>query len=220
MLIGHFSDNHGVLSILREALIIPDMWISTGDFFPNAWPLRPDFQIQFQNQWFDEKKNEIIQLLKGKPIICVGGNHDWADLGWRLKLEGYPAETLDFGKVVELNGIKFGGFKGVPPINGMWCDELEQSVLKEKYMKILDENPQVLVTHAPPGNILAHVGGINGLDAHLCYRTDLNIRLHCYGHIHEYGGQHIEYNNKLFVNSATTLQFIEYNDTEVKILEC
>ena len=35
MLIGHFSDLHGNLTALFNSPIQPDVWVDTGDFFPD-----------------------------------------------------------------------------------------------------------------------------------------------------------------------------------------
>lgn len=209
MKIGHFSDLHGELTDFLAGTGVPDIWICTGDFFPNI--TRGDRVIEHisQKRWLDTKINRLINRLGGAPIVEIGGNHDYISLGDALRKKGYPAYTVT-PKGVTVKGLKFSGFREIPYIIGEWNGETHDfSSLIEETM---NSNPDVLVTHAPPSGILdgypngAHYG-ISQLTNALTYAYH-NIRAHFFGHMHEYAGQQEEI-GILFCNSAQRLTFVE-----------
>lgn len=204
MIVGHFSDLHGKYTLLTENAIKPDLWISTGDFFPNRTRGTRPVEIPYQDMYFRRKADELVTALMGVPVVVVDGNHDFVRLAPLLREFGVDAHDVADGSV-ELFGLTFSGFPHIPYIEGEWNYEAHE--VKEEIDRVWGENPDVLITHAPASGILASAYGWPALTNALFYRTH-KIRHHFFGHVHEYGGQTQQEGGITFVNSATTLQSI------------
>ncbi len=203
--IAHFSDIHGHLSILKDK--IPDdvdLIISTGDIFPNLTRGIVDVEERFQLRWFDDNYPEIKSLLKGKPIICVQGNHDFVCLASLLRKEGHLAKKVISGMPVDMFGIRFAGFPGIPYIQGEWWGEFDQDYFLKFVKEAIDLAPDVLLTHAPPDGILhsPRYSGIRALTNAINY-GEFEPEYHLYGHSHEgFGQATIEGTKTKFINGA------------------
>lgn len=210
----HFSDLHSRLHLLNEHLqSLKDMkfdcWINTGDFFPNL----PhgglvENERRYQEGWFLQVKEYLFELLDGKPVITVDGNHDFISLADMLVKHGYPGEVykIEQGKTLEFMGLKFKGFQHIPWCGGCWNHEVDVSSMEKIVRQTFDgaEDVDVLLTHTPPQDILACQWGVPALRDKLLFTTH-GFRYHMFGHVHESPGQH-EQNYIKFFNSAGIVQ--------------
>lgn len=206
MRIGHFSDLHGKLAPLRDAEETPDVWVCSGDFFPNKTRGIRSIEQEFQKNWFAAQ--DLPALLKGKPLLFVGGNHDYVSLADLLAEVGYPAQNITREGIV-VGGMRFAGFREIPYIAGEWNGETHRNDLSAIAVDLFNNPPDILVTHAPPAGILdnGHTPGIEALTSLLTY-SDHNVRVHLFGHIHEDGGRNVEEMGIRFYNSAGVCQFL------------
>lgn len=228
MRIAHASDLHGNYKLLNrgydssavsEQEGLPDLWIISGDFFPNygrgpktGYKINSVHERNFQSRWWGYKSNSIMDRLGGKPIIWVGGNHDFISLSSCLRSSKYPGQVFDLSEgPVDFGGQRFAGFREIPYIAGEWVGETQ--AFSEIISKALEQDPTILVTHAPPGGILDYDPtydhcGIPALTAALTYRPH-RITHHFFGHVHPDGNKtHFEM-NILFINSSQTVQTVE-----------
>lgn len=212
--IGHFSDLHSNIARITGAESV-DVWVCTGDFFPNA--TRGDRAVEepFQTEWFTSVKDELFVRLGGRPLIWVEGNHDYVSLAKLLREHGYAGQVWDLADgPVDFGGHRFAGFGEIPWIEGEWNGETHD--LRPLVDRAFDQDPTILVTHSPASGILDEVGGGHGdgirpLTIALTYRPHRIVLSLC-GHIHEQGGKRIEMMGVLFVNSACCTQLIELRD--------
>ena len=142
-------------------------------------------------------------------ITLVPGNHDFADLAMLLRRDGVNAQEVT-PEGVDFQGVRFAGFGHIPFIEGRWNREVFVPELRDLSHRTLTVgDPDVLLTHAPPGHILggSHPGNGPLLTAltHLPHR----VRVHLFGHIHETGGRLVEHMGIRFYNSATTVQVLD-----------
>jgi Icc-related predicted phosphoesterase len=202
----HTSDLHGNYKKALAALEAGgfDLWIDSGDFFPNKtrgdWAIEPAFQTKWM-AWKDLAAR-IVKALDGKTLISVGGNHDYVSLASLVKAAGGNAHDLTEGPVT-INGLTFAGFSEVPWMAGEWNGETH--AFNEIVDATFQAQPDVLVTHAPPAGVLDtcpdHGGGIAALMTALCYQAH-EVKAHFFGHIHEFGGQVVEEMGIQFANGA------------------
>ncbi len=208
MKILHTSDLHG--SIRSKHLLCDfDIWIDTGDFFPNKTRGERSVEIPHQKRWFERKAAYVLEALNGRPLISVPGNHDYISLAQFFhNYFGYEnAHEIVSGKIVEVNNIRFGGFPNIPWIEGEWNYETHNAEMSDIVQLCPLSDIDVLLTHAPPGSIL-DIGfgnvnyGIPSLTSALFY-TEHNIKHHFFGHIHTCGGMSVEQGGIQFYNGAT-----------------
>lgn len=216
MRIAHASDLHGNIKLLGN-VEAPDLWIISGDFFPNygRGPLTdrridPNHEIGFQYDWWERKSERIMGLLRNAPVIWIGGNHDFISLIPLLSQWNYGAEIHDLGHgPVTFGGKVFAGFSEIPYINGEWNGE--EHSFEDIVQRTMECDPDILVTHAPAAGLLdtssyGHVG-ISELTTQLTYAPH-RITHHFFGHVHDSGGKKLEEMGILFVNSAETIQVV------------
>lgn len=190
MLIGHFSDLHGNLTALFNSPIQPDVWVDTGDFFPDdpvyGYGSPNEKASKYQLKWFNGVREKFLERLGGKPLITVSGNHDDTSLYKRLRFRKYPVfEPTPEG--IEVAGVRWAGFSGTP----LDCPKF---ILDACIDGALASGASVLITHAPPDGILCDgdpTWGLEGLSARL--RGGVTpIRHHLFGHVHGGGGKRME----------------------------
>lgn len=215
MRIAHVSDMHGGYNILNKVTEPPDLWVFTGDIFPymgfdhNAHWGVPAFEIPHQMRWYSHKGPSIVRRLRGKPVLLVPGNHDYADLAKLLRRDGVNAQEVT-PEGVDFQGVRFAGFGHIPFIGGRWNREVFVPELQDLSHRTLTVgDPDVLITHAPPGHILGGVHPGNGPLLTALSRLPHRVRVHLFGHIHETGGRMVEHMGIRFYNSATTVQVLE-----------
>lgn len=208
MLIGHFSDLHGDLRALLHAPQQPDVWVDSGDFFPDDPTYgygSPNEQVNhYQRKWFNGVREEFLERLGGKPLLTLQGNHDDVSLYGLLRHRKYPVfEVTPEG--VDVAGVRWAGF-GYTPL------QLGPELLLRLLHASLAAQPQVLVTHAPPHDVLCGGKpdwGLPCLSATL--RSDGHrVKLHLFGHVHEDGGrmQETAWGVRHY-NGARKMRFIE-----------
>lgn len=212
MRIGHFSDIHGNISKLLGSSELPDVWVCSGDFFPNATRGDRSVEVGFQAAWFKQVVNTLIARFGGKPVVWVGGNHDYVNLAELLRENGYEAAFDATVEAVEIGGHRFAGMREIPWIAGEWNGE--EHDLSPMVDRVFEADPTILVTHAPAAGILdddnggGHGCGNRPLTRALTYRPH-RIVAHLFGHIHDQSGREVEEMGIRFYNNAETLRFIE-----------
>ena len=175
----------------------------------------PADEFSKQNRFID------IELQKGgfrrhlgshdAQVVVIRGNHDFVDLGrW------FGGDVFEFGAdgtSFEFKGLKISGVRGINWIVGEWSDELTDPEWRDA-MRLFPDDCDMLLTHAPPRNILdSSYGSHYGADILASYvhrrmiKSDEDgakpLRAHFFGHIHEANGsENIE--GILFSNAATT----------------
>ena len=206
MRVLHTSDTHGNYKKVLKALEAGgfDVWIDTGDFFPNKTRGNAQIEVKFQTKWVGYKNlgKRIVAALDGRPLVSVGGNHDYANLAQIVRDAGGTAYDMGDGAAV-INGKTFAGFREIPWIMGEWNGETVNGDFGPIVEKALGANPDVLVTHAPPAGILddkTHGGGISPLTTALTWQPH-NVIAHFFGHIHETQGSVTEMGIR-FINGA------------------
>jgi Icc-related predicted phosphoesterase len=202
MKVLHTSDIHGNYPKVLAALAAGgfDVWVDTGDFFPNKTRGDRPEEVRYQNRWaiLKDLGARIASLLDGRPLISVGGNHDYTSLAQLVRDAGGIAFDMDEGAAV-VNGKTFAGFREVPYLMGEWNGETHGADFANIVEATMAANPDVLVTHAPPAGILNNSthGGVGQLTTALTW-TDHKVGTHFFGHIHETQG----------VEAAMDIQFI------------
>jgi Icc-related predicted phosphoesterase len=219
MIIGHASDLHGRYSML-EGVELPDAWVITGDFFPNrgrdqTGRIEREAEVAHQVRWWRNKGPAVMRLLGGRPVLWVGGNHDFVNLAGLLKVSKYAGGAFDVADTpADIGGHRFAGFREVPYMSGEWVGESRD--LAWRVAGAMDADPTVLLTHAPPAGILdddgmgtrGHGGGVSPLTTALTWRPH-RIVAHLFGHIHEHGGRDTEEMGIRFYNGAEHVRLIE-----------
>jgi Icc-related predicted phosphoesterase len=206
----HSSDLHGSYKGLLDALVAGgfDVWVDSGDFFPNKTRGIVSVEAVYQAKWFGEWKSlgeRLVRALAGKPLVSIGGNHDYVSLARLVRAAGGVAFDLSEGPVT-IAEVKFAGFRQIPWIAGEWNGEAHG--FTEVIESAFAADPDVLVTHAPPYGILDDKGyGIGPLTTALMYRTH-RIKAHLFGHAHHHGGQTATEAEILFRNGATGIGLV------------
>ncbi len=219
MILGHASDLHGRYSML-EGVALPDVWVITGDFFPTkgrgqTGRIEADAEIDYQVRWWRNKGPSVMRRLGGRPVLWVGGNHDYVNLAGLLKMSKYEGATFDVAAApVDFGGHRFAGFREVPYMEGEWVGESHD--LSDVVARAMDADPTVLLTHAPPAGILdddgmgtmGHGGGVSPLTTALTWRPH-RIVAHLFGHIHQHSGRDVEEMGIRFYNGAEKVRLVE-----------
>lgn len=218
----HTSDLHSRYHRLEELLGTIeglDLWIDTGDFFPNKTRGIREVEQVYQRKWALDWTNIAERLAKicidrNIKVLSIGGNHDYTSLAGLLRLAGMPEGTAydlsSATRSVRLHGLQFAGFREIPYIEGEWNGETHLGEFKHIVDRAMDHGPDVLLTHAPPDGILDAMDfqntheGIPYLTSYLMNRPH-NVRYHLFGHIHEDGGKTCEIGGILFSNAANVV---------------
>ena len=188
----HTSDLHGNYKTLLVALEGDfDVWIDTGDFFPNKTRGDRDVEVKFQTKWFGHKNlgERIVKALAGRPLISVGGNHDYANLAELVRQAGGNAFDVTEGPV-DFAGQRFAGFREISYIAGEWNGETHAADFATIVEETFACNPDIIVCHGPAAGIMddkAHGGGVAALTSTLTW-TPHNVTAMFFGHIHDTQG--------------------------------
>jgi Icc-related predicted phosphoesterase len=212
----HTSDLHGEVGLIfdleQDSEQNFDVWIDTGDFFQECTRANKTAESLFQPTWFREKIGaRLVKQLAGRQVICVAGNHDYASLGACLVEAGHPEKKvfeIQAGRSFEFGGLRFAGFREIPRIVGEW--NYEEFDLARVIEMSFAQNPDVLLTHTPPGGILDGSQfrfGDPKLAVKLFY-GEHKVRYHLFGHIHVDGGKSQVENGISFFNGARQAQVI------------
>lgn len=211
MKVMHTSDLHGELMNVvhnkHHILQKFDVWIETGDFFPNdpitgiengflSYLISPDHEKSFQRNWLKERKilEHITRWLNGRPFVSVQGNHDFISLVDELKEFGYEHAYEIGPEGFELLDFKWAGFPNINYIQGTWNHETLPGTFYKLVDRLVESRPDILVTHSPPWGILdASIDGrerwgIGQLTNMFNYMSH-QVKAHFFGHVHEQGGK-------------------------------
>jgi len=213
----HTSDLHGRFDeILYPALEQDfDIWVDTGDTFPNLTRGDTDIETAYQTRWFIQHETKIKDALKGRPVLSVAGNHDYTSLPTLLYMVGHENAFQVHKEPVHMrhngNILTFAGFREIPYIAGEWNGERKD--LTPYVARALSFKPHILLTHTPPAGIMDYSDsageniGSTVLANKLAYEQH-NIAFNLFGHVH--GNKGIEQHNGVtFVNSAEGATFID-----------
>lgn len=171
---------------------------------------------------------ELTRWLAGRPVITVQGNHDFTSFAEPLRAAGARAHDVGAQGPVQVDGLRFAGFREIPFVTGEWAGEVgrdeEDPLIDEQFRllvrKVAGARPDVLLTHSPPAQILDYSipkrghCGVSALYSWLMYQNH-TVRLHLFGHVHEcYGTEKIEEPSILFSNAATGGRIIEILESD------
>ena len=209
--IGHMSDLHGNLSEFLAGSEMPDVWVVTGDFFPNNDD-RARWQESFQAAWFKRRAEKIVARFGGKPVLWVPGNHDFICLVEMIKSvdPDYPAYVVS-PEGIEVLGVRWAGFREINFIVGEWQGETMPDAIRPIVERTMASDPQILLTHAPPAGIMCDQRdsrfnyGVTSLANYLCYRPH-GVVAHFFGHAHDGSGEE-EVAGIRFFNGSHAVRF-------------
>lgn len=212
--IACISDTHNQ----HRNLIIPqcDVLVHAGDYSYTG-----DFQSLWEiNQWFGELKKEGVC----SEVVTVCGNHDFL----YEKNPTLARSIMTNCIYLQDEPLEFMGYKwyGSPrtPFFCNWAFNEQRGRQIKKWWDRIPDDTQILITHGPPMGILDEVdrGVVNGLELgrehvgceELRKRVDQlkDLKLHCFGHLHDNNGEYTDPNGKLFVNAAICTE--EYKPTQ------
>lgn len=211
----HSSDLHGAYEALLDMQEDFEVWLDTGDFFPNlgrveatGFRIDPIEERRHQLHWFEQAgvAGQLCDWLQGRKVLSVPGNHDFVPLAALLRQSGVDADEITTGGV-RAAGITWAGFREVPWMQGEWQGEVRD--LATVVDAAFAADPDILATHAPPTGILDHPGlfGIPELATALTGRKH-NIKAHFFGHEHDDGGKWLHVGETLCVNAATAIMIV------------
>ena len=209
MRILHSSDLHGdwgnLLSHLGQSDF--DLWVDTGDFFPNSTRGKAESEKPYQEGLFEKIQTKLVRALGARTLICVGGNHDYTDLAELVRRAGGMAHNVSDGPI-KYDGLTFSGFREIPYIQGEWNGE--EHDLVPVVRAAMDTKPDVLVTHSPGGLLNGGPGGHWGIPyLHACLMySEHQVRAHLFGHIHEAGQKVVTVAELMSSNAATGHNFL------------
>ncbi len=220
----HASDWHANFQVVPEA----DLYVFTGDMLPNHPVIERDKgSLRYRNWTIDRVHERMHQerdireaVAKGgvrqflgspdAPVLVVRGNHDFVDLAPLFEGCNLVHEFV-CNEVVEVCGLTATGHRGIPYINGVWSDECQRPELLDRVRAMTCEGVNLVLTHYAPEGVLDKAGSHLGLEG---MASALSLRLlpggaHCFGHIHECGGQVLQVGDVKFSNAATTFNCFE-----------
>jgi len=207
MRVLHSSDLHGVRSrsyqLFWQLAGRYDVWIDTGDMFPNVSRGDVDREVVYQLGYVCSVVDEMVAALDGRPLISVGGNHDYISLAEAIRKAGGTAYDVSEGPVT-IGGKVFAGFPPAPWLAGEWNREVHS--FSDIIAELERQRPDVLLTHSPPAGILDGTKkgehcGITALAGFLAY-GDHQITTHCFGHVHTQGQRVLRQGGICFSNAA------------------
>ena len=216
--IAHISDTHDHPSILRGvAQVECDLIVLTGDILNNKgrcedteFRIIPGWERRYQESWFRPQAKKWAADFAGRPVLYVPGNHDFIGIGHWLAHYGHTNLHVisDENPCVEILGKRFAGYRQVPYLAGEWMGE--DFDMRKHVERALACNPDILVTHAPPGGILDGTNGygVAALTSKLFY-GEHQITHHLFGHNHDDGGQVVVEGGITFSNAAGHINLIE-----------
>lgn len=213
MRILHTSDLHGRIERALDVRAPFDVWVDTGDFFPNVErgegePVDAEAERAHQRRWLRRERvlTQLRAWLGSRPMLWLAGNHDFLDLAAALRDVGIEAHAVT-PEGVQVRDLVWAGFRHIRPIDGEWPGETDD--FRALIERTVAARPDVLLTHAPPKGVLDgdRGFGIPALGAALGER--LRPRAHLFGHEHRAGGKQAKAHGIRFANSAQAAQIVE-----------
>ena len=199
----HISDTHMDHSHLK--MPDGDILVHTGDFSG----LSNDRELIKFNDWLGRLEG------KYREIFFVPGNHDS-----QFENYHYAASMLTNAVVLFDRQVEFAGYKiyGSPWTTTFfdWSFMKDRNIIKAVWDMIPDDT-NILLTHQPPHFILDTARDLEdnkkivhvGCEAlrETCMNRLKNLKLHCFGHLHNDGGKIVEEHGIVFSNGAILNDF-------------
>lgn len=176
------SDTHGLHEDLPE--MEGDVLIHCGDFERTA-------EIDW---WFNE--------LPFRHKIVVPGNHDHdAEEKWLEEQTVFHNGSFLIDETIVIDGLNIYGTPWVNELEGA-AFALDYDQIEKKWSEIPDDT-DILITHVPPFGILDMASnGENWGCKLLGHRVEeMNLRFHCFGHVHASYGMDDHYGIS-FINAS------------------
>jgi len=196
---GDSLDNMETLYHITGGVFLPseaDAIIHGGDISMGG----TEYEIDKFLSWYSK--------LPYKHKIMISGNHDklfefQKGIAQEL-IKKYPEITYLESQEVIIDGVKIYGEPRQPTFGYGWAFNVERGEKIKKFWDQIPDDVDILITHGPPYEILdmTMYGGVVGCVDLLNRIKELkNLKLHCWGHIHEDAGK-IEKDGVLFVNAS------------------
>lgn len=208
MKIIHASDTHDNLELIAQiGKLEGDLILLTGDLLDNRGRINHQGiifkkEVHYQKDWLFKHKQIFLDAFQDREVAVTHGNHDFINIVKFFRDLGYPKIHSLENNVFEFQGLRFGGFRNIPYIEGEWAGETLPCFFKGIVDSVLDLDLDVLVTHAPCAGVLDGAGyGIPALTSALQFRQH-RIKHHFFGHTHEHGGVDVEVMGIHFYNGA------------------
>lgn len=228
-MILHLSDWHcdadrferRLEQIMDERRMMPDILAVSGDMIldPVMFWVNHRIAAEDQRREWEGMVAACGRLLPNVPIVAVPGNHDWCDYGGLPNVYSFDRPQ---GEIFEVDGLRIGGFRGVPDCGGKfdWSHELKDPRAFNWLMGEVDKAGPIdmLMVHSPPFGVLDHVNeynkrgaykksvGVPGL-AEWC-GSHAALRLVCFGHIHEDGAEQEQNRGVLYSNASCAANWL------------
>lgn len=223
VLTGDMFPNFVTLKIVNSKWQVIPYKMNMSLIYPNA-PKPPhgmvaerevihDDESKFQQMWIEQKLGTYRDCFKNRdaPVVCVRGNHDFTNIAPAVGGDVWEISE-DSSRWVSINGVKFGGMRGIPYIAGEWSDEMQHDKRLD-IASLLPMDLDVLVTHTPPRGVLdkyGHSFGCNAIASYLTKRDIIRVspKAHLFGHIHSSAGTE-KRGDTIFSNAAETFNIID-----------
>jgi len=192
MKIWHISDTHTYHSLLKIPENI-DLVIFSGDCSNPRSPFLNEKEVKDFIYWFSN--------LDIKYKIFIAGNHETSiEYGLIKKIE-FTSKNIIYleNTYIDIEGLKIWGSPYTPDFNN-WSFMRKRNSLN-KLWQTIPEDTDILITHGPPKGILglsedrSHNLYLCGCSALKKRILKLNLKLHCFGHVH---------NTKNIINAGTS----------------
>lgn len=148
------------------------------------------------------------------PIVCVRGNHDFIDIGALFDGCNLVHEFVS-NELIDINGFKVTGHRGIPFIYGTWNDEVRRPELLDR-VRAMPDDCDLYLTHYPAKGLLdtevkrngaVESYGLDGMAEVLLQKMKVSS-VHCFGHIHGSMGVR-RLDSMVFSNAATGVNTID-----------
>ncbi len=232
------SDLQGTIPVIPDTLISKgiDILILSGNICPNftinytAKKLTNKArEIEMQQKWIDSILRKWIDYIGPLDTVICPGNHDFVD----FPILGFDnSATQGCQTEFQLNGVNIGIIPGVLPIKSDFTLESNEDQVEEdelwRRLTGLTPDLEVLVTHTPPFNILSRtlssdprtdIGSVALAKVLFGSKTEKpyfdRLRLACFGHTHQNGLLHHQFENKrdlILANTAKTFSYLELDN--------
>lgn len=188
------SDTHSFHNNLNTSLeaSTADMIIHCGDWVGNHNNID---QYKDFEKWFANIGNFKYRLL-------ISGNHEKLMESKKYVITNKEITYLENTSII-IDGLKFYGSPYQPYFLNWAFNLKEDKDLRNNWIKI-PKDVDILITHTPPRTILDKANGSNlGCKMLKSFVQSLlpNLKLNCFGHIHESYGQKI-LNGVTYINAA------------------
>lgn len=195
---GDSLSNQDTLNHITGGVFLPeeaDIIIHAGDVSMRG----QEHEVESFLKWYS--------ALPYKYKIMISGNHDFLFEEQRIiakeLLARYPDIIYLESSEVIIEGIKIYGEPRQPWFHD-WAFNVERGEKIKRYWDAIPDDVDILVTHGPPKGILDMTmrGEQVGCEDLLFRIKELkNLKLHCWGHIHEHAGYDF-IDNIHFVNAS------------------